>query len=929
MRLVHIITAALLAAALLSVCIPANSGDSAGHSNVLISSEHPYGLVSNNVMRIGSNLSYSDYYFSGNLDVGLGAILSIVNVRMYVEGADSIINDSGSLYVYNSTVIIGNSFRNATAISVYGQRDSRATLTSYNSTIVFAGMMKADNSSVYGFNSSFGENQTIHPGVSSFLFVHSRIVLYRSRLTGLDSTGNASMFETLAEHSTNSPIFTSQDLAMSVDLLQYPDALSGILNMSLEYSGDNPFNENYLLLNVSGNTIDRVDFNSTGSVTQYSWVNASIPVEQLQINGSTMESEMTLYFHYDPAKYSNTTIWNASVEVISNDSVDRIGARFFRDQFSNSTAYLADTQLGINDMPFRNSYGNPDGHKDYALITNDSRIYDYGVSYEMTSSRNNQSAYSISENSSLMVGRMVNIHASENGTPVNNVNYVLNPAEINSTSYSISENVISKEYDLLSGYGIFNGFTFKNGSSTLPVISNVITGSGESQYIGDYSLSVNTQIFCFSVPGFPFESTAGIYVNITPSLPVLRVIPLTRSALIGSSDVISAYVFTDYPRMINVTYDLLFQNNGTAIISGNATIDGNSILNLTVPGYSEIVPGYSNLTLMLKSSMQIQNGNLQAFTFPVEFIRPVPVSINLTYSPQKGIVSMNVANSANFSVNNITIQESESGSNFSTRNFTGIDLKSHQTITLILPAPSNHTAEFTGRLLMPEFFQDTLQDASSITVVPQVNYAELHVMESGLPQNYSWGITIAGGLYQTNSRQMNVSLPAGSYNISFMKSGTYHPEYSGESVAISGPHTNLTIDYMPEMVTLLIEMRGLPQGTVWGVNVSGNVTVTGLTQISLQLPVGQYDVTGTEITGYSTGNAPMIVNVKNNTTVVILYTSESHGMFYPVTAFVHAEYPSILVILFSAIVLLEYRRSRSVLYSPLHKGMHFQKKKIK
>ena len=162
-----------------------------------------------------------------------------------------------------------------------------------------------------------------------------------------------------------------------------------------------------------------------------------------------MESRTTLYYHYDPAKYSNTTIWNVSIRVTSNDSVDRIGTEYFRDLFSNSSAYIEDSQLGINNMPFRNSYGNPNGLKDYALITNSSKVYDYGVSYDMVSSENNQSPYIVSDNSSLLLGRIIRVLAFDDGTPLNKVYFQLDPSEMNDTDYASSENIIDTQYHAL------------------------------------------------------------------------------------------------------------------------------------------------------------------------------------------------------------------------------------------------------------------------------------------------------------------------------------------------------------------------------------------------------------------------------------------------------------------------------------------------
>ena len=929
MRLVYVITAIILSAMLLIVFLPCSSNGSWSPLSDETTTLYHSVQSQNVVFHIGSNLSFSDYYLNGNLDVKKGEMLSVVNVRLYVEGTESMVNVSGSVYFYNSTVFIGNELRNVTSLSLYGYNDSRASLTTYNSRIYFAGIMKSTNASLYGYNSTFGENQSVRHG-STFIFIHSQVILFKSRLTGLESSGNATSFETLAEYNKYSPVFNSGNITMSPEFLYSKSAISGVVNLSIEYSGNNPFNGNYLLMNVSGNTIKKLNFNNTGSVTQYSWLNVSVPVERLQLNGSSMESRMTVYYHYDPAKYSNTTIWNVSIRITSNDSVDRIGIEYFRDLFSNSSAYIEDSQLGINNMPFRNSYGNPNGRKDYALVTNNSKVYDYGVSYDMLSSENNQSAFMVSDNSSLLLGRIIRILAYDDGTPLNKVYFQLGPSEMNTTDYAISQNIIDTQYHALTGYGLFGGLTFTNGSCKLPVISNVLTGANNSLYLGDYALSINTQLFYFSVPSFPFKNSSRIYLNVTPTLPALKVIPLTTSVIMGPSSVISAIVYTNYPYRLAVSYELLFLDNGTLITSGNTTIDNNrSMLNLSVSGYNRIRPGNSNISLVLKSNIQILNGTAQTFTFPVDFIKSVSASINFTYSANNKLVFLNVTNFGNSSIDDITVQESEYGSIFSNRNFTGIDLKPMQSFATSFYVQPDNSANFSGKLILPYYYFNTLSNTSTLSIAPEVHYGDLRLTESGLPENYSWGVIIDGKEYSTTMHQINISLPAGSYYVSFMNTGTYLSDLPGKTVNVSEILINVKVDYIPKTASLVIKSSGLPEGVIWGVNVSGNVSLSGLSQITLIEPMGQYTISGVRIAGFSTSGIPLTVKLSGNTTVILVYSSDNHGPLYPALVFLDASYRSILIILFSVLVVVEYGRARSVFFSPLHKGFHFQRKKIK
>jgi len=928
-RLVYVVASMLLALILASSCLPTvhevqDQGQFAkgAKSNVLLDAP-------SDIFHIGSNLSRSAYYVNGSLDVGSGDLLTIVNVQLFIEGSKSVFNVTGSAKIYNSTVYVGNQVINRTSFSITGNSSSKASVTACNSSIIFIGIMKVDNAILYSRNSSFGKYGSNNSGASAFIFVDSDVVLFKSDLRGLYKSYSTSFFETFSENNTLSPIYKSGTLKMSLDFMHYPSAISDKAEVSVEYSGNNPFNENYILVNVSGVTIDRINFNNTGSVTSYAWQNSTLPIKNLHMNGTRLESNLALYYHYDTAEYSNTTIWNITVNVNSNDSVDRIGSMYFRDEFSDSTAYIVDSELGINNMPFNDSYGNPNGLKDYAVISNHSDVYDYGISYSIISGASQQSPFVVTGNSSLLLGRVVRMYAENLGSPLNNVSYTLNSSEVNYSDQMISENIINHVFPDLLRNNIFQGFTFFDGVSALPVIDTMISGKNFT-YFGDYSISINDQVFYFSIPGFPYENYSGIYLNITPEVPDLKVLPITESLVINSSRSLSAVVSTNYTRSIALFYRITSEESGSILGSGNETLQsGDSLVNFTITNFNGIQAGPDQIILTLRSSVQTQDGKSHNFTFPIEMIRCVSISISVSYLLSERLALFQTTNMGNSSVNNITLQVYGNGTDHFQSEFTGIDLKPGQTVLRSLPFTYNGSLELTGKVLLPEFYLNNLSNSSSVIVHNNTNYGKLEISESGLPENYSWGLIINGTEYAASGKEVNVTLPSGIYNISFLNTGFYSPEMNKIMVDLSVSQVNVTIHYLPMLVTLSIESIGLPAGQIWEVNVSGNVLATGGSQISVNIPAGEYIVSVVPVSGFYAKNMTFMVELTSNKSIEITFFRDSHGPLYSVISFLDTSYQPIIIILISALIIVEYRKTRSVIYSPFHKGIHFKKRKIK
>ncbi|MGD0718982.1 MAG: hypothetical protein ABSA15_05355, partial [Thermoplasmata archaeon] len=105
--------------------------------------------------------------------------------------------------------------------------------------------------------------------------------------------------------------------------------------------------------------------------------------------------------------------------------------------------------------------------------------------------------------------------------------------------------------------------------------------------------------------------------------------------------------------------------------------------------------------------------------------------------------------------------------------------------------------------------------------------------ETGLPLSSSWGVTINGSLYSaTTPSSVSTTLPNGTYTYAITGFAGFHQttlSYHGTVTVAGSAVTEPTLVFTPFHWVLTFTESGLPSGTLWYLNVSGQTSTSSTT----------------------------------------------------------------------------------------------------
>ena len=116
--------------------------------------------------------------------------------------------------------------------------------------------------------------------------------------------------------------------------------------------------------------------------------------------------------------------------------------------------------------------------------------------------------------------------------------------------------------------------------------------------------------------------------------------------------------------------------------------------------------------------------------------------------------------------------------------------------------------------------------------------------ESGLPTGQAWSVTLNGTTQRSTSNQISFVEPNGSYLWSLGPIAGYHtPNYTG-TVTVHGGNVTVNSTWVEVTYDLRFTATGLPNGTVWYLNVTGGGSYrTSSTTLNFTEPNGTYHYT--------------------------------------------------------------------------------------
>ena len=96
----------------------------------------------------------------------------------------------------------------------------------------------------------------------------------------------------------------------------------------------------------------------------------------------------------------------------------------------------------------------------------------------------------------------------------------------------------------------------------------------------------------------------------------------------------------------------------------------------------------------------------------------------------------------------------------------------------------------------------------------------LLISEKGLPDQMKWSFLLNNQTFLTSGGNMALNLTNGTYSLSVLKTQSYYPDPSNETLRIQGSDISTIIDFSASLYRVEFKENGLPSGTLWFLNLS-------------------------------------------------------------------------------------------------------------
>ena len=134
----------------------------------------------------------------------------------------------------------------------------------------------------------------------------------------------------------------------------------------------------------------------------------------------------------------------------------------------------------------------------------------------------------------------------------------------------------------------------------------------------------------------------------------------------------------------------------------------------------------------------------------------------------------------------------------------------------------------------------------------QVTYYNVTFSETGLPAGSAWQIDFSGRQVLLNNTSFVFREYRGSYHFSIYSfNTTYKANPASGSVNVTNSNVTVVINFREQNYTVTFVEEGLVGGTVWSVDVSGQMRNTSSTSMIFPLTNGSYHYSVTPIQGYN------------------------------------------------------------------------------
>lgn len=188
------------------------------------------------------------------------------------------------------------------------------------------------------------------------------------------------------------------------------------------------------------------------------------------------------------------------------------------------------------------------------------------------------------------------------------------------------------------------------------------------------------------------------------------------------------------------------------------------------------------------------------------------------------------------------------GARYSLKNISGNNEISNISLYLV-PATYSYSVSSGDKIYAPDIYTGTFT-VSTKSVLVALSFAAVHYSlifnETGLPHGVTWYANLTGtSASGPASKNITYSLDNGTYSFSISSTDPeFAPNVSSGSVRISGSNVTVYVGFSQEYFTAKFTETGLPENTVWYVNLSNGVAGKSTSSvITFTLPIGSYRYT--------------------------------------------------------------------------------------
>ncbi len=140
--------------------------------------------------------------------------------------------------------------------------------------------------------------------------------------------------------------------------------------------------------------------------------------------------------------------------------------------------------------------------------------------------------------------------------------------------------------------------------------------------------------------------------------------------------------------------------------------------------------------------------------------------------------------------------------------------------------------------------------------------------ESGLPSSTAWSVTMNGTTNTSSTSVIGFSLPNGTYRYSIASATGYNVTPELGDINISGSSGSEPVSFSLAYYSVVFVEKGLVNGTLWQVNLSGTVKNSTSSMITFHEPVGNYNYS-VLVRNYTTANQSGELTVSGSGTYIL------------------------------------------------------------